>query len=157
MTLKTFLSARIVVPLLLAACAAAFFYWNSPERRIRAVLSEGRRAVESEDLERAMSQVSLQYRDDYGLTFLSLKRVAKRAFQEFEGMDIELSVVKTHVEDDRAVVLAKIDVYAGGPQGPEYLMGNPDAQHPAKITLIKEVLRWKIKNIEGIRPPFSDF
>lgn len=43
-----------------AAVIIGFFYWSSPERRIRAVLSDGEAAIEAKDLDRVMSHVSLQ-------------------------------------------------------------------------------------------------
>jgi hypothetical protein len=101
------------IVMLLAVTVASvigFLYWNSPERRIRAVLADGKTAIEAKDLDRAMSHVSLQYRDENGLAYLTVKKLLKMAFDQFEGFELRLSNVQMEIQKDRAVVRADLGV-----------------------------------------------
>ena len=59
---RTWVVAGLLV--IIVASMVGFWYWNSPDRRVRAVLADGETAIETKDLDRAMSHVSLQYRDE---------------------------------------------------------------------------------------------
>lgn len=149
----------IIVTLLavIAASVVGFLYWNSPERRIRAVLTDSKAAVEAKEMDRAMSHVSLQYRDENGFAYLTVKKLLKMAFDQFEGFELRLSKVQLEVEKDRAVVRADFETIGINKGEKSYLIGSREEPVPIRITLVKETMRWKIVSVDGIKIPFSDF
>src|SRR3990172_2202845 len=153
------LGARIVITLLavLAVGVIGFWYWNSPERRIRGVLTDSEAAVQAEDLDRVMSHISLQYRDDQGLAYLPLKRLMKMAFDQFEGLDVRLSDIRIDIKKDQALVQADLEVLVVQQHEKAYLMGSREQPLPIRISLANQTLKWKILSVNGIRLPFTDF
>ena len=147
----------LVVLAILAASVIGFLYWNSPERRIRAVLTDGKAAIEAKDLDRAMSHVSLKYRDENGLAYMTVKKLLKMAFDQFEGFDLRLTNVKLEIEKDRTVVHADLDVIGTNKGEKSYLIGSREEPVSIRITLVKETMRWQVLSVDGIRLPFAEF
>ena len=147
----------LIVLTILVASVIGFIYWNSPERRIRAVLTDGKAAIEAKDLDRAMSHVSLQYRDENGFAYMTVKKLLKMAFDQFEGFDLRLTNVSMEIQKDRAVVQTDLEVI-GIQQGEKsYLIGSREESVPIRITFVKETMRWQVVSVDGIRMPFSEF
>lgn len=151
--------AWIVITLLvvIAFGVIGFLYWNSPERRIRAVLSDSEAAVEAKDLDRAMSHVSLQYRDEQGLAYLPMKRLMKMAFGQFEGFDIRLTDIRIDINKDQALIQADLEVLVVSQNEKAYLIGSRQEPVPIRIALAKETLNWKILSVNGFRLPITEF
>ena len=141
----------------MAAAVIGFLYWNSPERRIRAVLADGKAAIEAKDMDRAMSHVSLQYRDQNGFAYMTVKKLLKMAFDQFEGFDVRLSNVKMEIKKDRAVVSADLDVVGIQKGEKSYLIGSQQEPVPIRVTFVKETMRWLVVSVDGIRMPFDEF
>lgn len=142
---------------LATASIIGFLYWNSPERRIRAVLSDGETAIEAKDLARVMSHVSLQYRDEQGFAYLTVKKLLEMAFDEFEGLDVRLSDVNIEVQEDRALVQTDSRVIITAQGEKAYIIGDHEEPVPVRIALAKETLKWRIQSVNGIRMPFNAF
>lgn len=150
---------RIIIPLLvvIGLGVIGFLSWNSPERRIRAVLSDSKAAIEAKDLDRAISHVSLQYRDEQGLAYLPMKRLMKRAFDQFEGFDVRLADIRIDISKDQALVQADLEILVVSQNEKAYLIGSQEEPVPIRITLAKEILDWKILSVNGIRIPSTEF
>jgi hypothetical protein len=152
---KTWITATLLA---LVICGViGFWYWNSPERRIRTVLSESEAAVEAKDLDRVMSHVSLQYRDDQGLAYLPLRKLMKLAFDQFEGLDVRLSDIRIDINKEQAIVRADLEVLVVSRNEKADLIGSRQEPIPIRIALTNETLKWKIISVNGIRLPFTEF
>src|SRR5512139_811682 len=77
-------------------------FWPSDERRIRVLIKDGIEAVESENIAAVMSRVSFSYRDDHGLTYLTLREWLKSQFQIFTEIDVEDGELSVSVSGDQA-------------------------------------------------------
>ena len=152
------LGPRVIIPLLAVIMLGVigFLSWDSPERRIRTALSDMKAAIESKDLDRAMSQVSLQYRDEQGLAYLPMKRLMKMAFDRFEGFDIRLSDIRIDINKDKALIQVDLEVIVGSPNEKAYLIGTQQEPLPIRIALSKEHMNWKILGVNGIRLPINE-
>lgn len=138
-----------ILVLLLVAMPAVCFLWPSDERRIKRLFTDGKRAIESENLEGVMSKVSYNYRDDYDLTYLYLKETLKNQFEELTDITVEYENLNIKVSKDTAT--ADVDVRVIATKGNEtgYIIG--DARSPAhfKFSLDKERTKWLIVGSEG--------
>lgn len=138
-----------------AAVIVGFLYWSSPERRIRAVLSDGEAAIEAKDLDRVMSHVSLQYRDERGFAYLTVKKLLRMACDEFEGFDLRLGNVHIDVQENGAVIQTDLEVLIIAQGKKAYLIGSREGPVPIRITMAKETMRWLVQSVDGIRMPFT--
>ncbi len=153
MKLRGWQVAGILV--VLAAAVVAFLYWNSPARRIRAVLSDGEAAIEAKDLDRAMSHVSFHYQDEHGFNFLAVKDLLKRIFEQFEGFDVRLTNITVDIHDERAVVRTDLELVVIVKGEKAYLIGSGEKPVPVRMTFTKDMLRWQVQSVDGLRLSFT--
>lgn len=123
----------------------------SDEARIRKGVREGARAIEAEDLETCLRHVSLHYKDEYGLTYLSVKGLLIRLFQEFDGFEIDLENLQI-ILLDKGTALATFDLKVKVSYRGEraYLLGSGDLSNRVRMSFAKEGGRWKVTQVEGV-------
>ncbi len=144
-------SRHAVVIGFIAVVALAWFFWDSPERAIRAVLRAGETAVEARDLTAAMSQVSRHYLDENGLNYLALRRALGWAFNRFQGLDVRMYDVSIDVSGDQAIAKAMLQVIVTADCSENrYLLGAAGLPERVTIKLVKEPLAWKVVSVNGI-------
>jgi hypothetical protein len=135
----------------IAVVALAWFFWDSPERAIRAVLREGETAVETKDLTTAMSQVSRHYLDENGLNYLALRRVLGWTFSRFQQLDVRMYDVSIDVNGNQATARAMLQVVLTAERSENhYLLGAAGLPELVTIKLVKEPLAWKVVSVNGI-------
>lgn len=141
----------IVLLSVLVIVLAAYLLWPSDESRIRKLFKEGATAVESGDIDRVMAKVSFNYRDDYGMTYLSLKETLKREFQRLSDISVEYGDLKIRVSENTA--LAELDIRVVATSGNEtgYIIGDIRTPLPLRFTLDKERAKWLIVRAEGFQ------
>lgn len=123
----------------------------SEEARIRKGVKEGVQAIEAKDLGKCLRHVSLHYKDDYGLTYLGVKRLLTQIFQEFDAFEIDLRNLRVTLLDKETASVAfdlKVKVSYGGQR--VYLLGSEDFSNRVKMSFIKEGGRWKVTQVEGV-------
>lgn len=123
------------------------------EQRIKRVIYDGKAAIEQEDLEGVMEQVSRSYKDDYGLTKVSIIPLFQRLFQQFDDIQIRIEEIQITVEEGstgRVSLQAWGTVSLGDERG--YLIGTPEAPCYVVFTLAKEGRKWRVIKTEGIIP-----
>jgi hypothetical protein len=137
----------IAVPLII------YLIWPSDESRIKKLFREGARAIEKEDLDGAMSKVSYNYRDEYGLTYLYMKELMKSAFQRMKDIKVEYENLKINISDRTATADMDVRIIANIGNNTGYIMG--DLPNPAhlKFTLEKQRTTWLVAKTEGL--PFN--
>jgi len=136
---------------ILLVVLAAYLLWPSDESRIRKLFKEGATAVESGEIDRVMAKVSFTYRDDYGMTYLSLKETLKREFQRLSDIGVEYGDLKIRVSENTA--LAELDIRVVATSGNEtgYIIGDIRAPLSLRFTLDKERAKWLIVRAEGFQ------
>lgn len=141
---------NLVVVFFILVVAATWYFWDSPEGAIRALLRDGEQAVESEDMARAMAHVSRQYLDENGLNYLAVRRVLGFAFNRFEAIDVRLREVRIDIEDGSASARGMLQVLVAQQANNAYLIGEPGLPDPVTITLVKGALGWRVTSVNGI-------
>ena len=123
----------------------------SDEARIKKGVKEGVEAIEAEDLEKCLRHVSIHYRDEYGLTYLGVKQLLSRIFQEFEAFEIDLGNLQITLLDKGTASAAfdlKVKVSYRGQNG--YLLGSGDFSNRVTMSFIKEGRKWRVTRVEGV-------
>lgn len=142
----------------------AYLLWPSDAARIRKLFKEGAGAVESKDLDGVMAKVSFRYRDDYGVTYLSLKEILKREFTRFSDIQVEYGAPEIRIirkggsrgehlsPDPPDMAVAEMDVRVVATAGTEtgYIVGDIKTPVHMRFTLGKERMKWLIVKAEGI-------
>jgi len=150
-------SRRRLILLVIVAAASIFVLLKhilvSDEERIRKVLSEGKAAIEREDLQGVMTQVSHYYRDEYGLNYLGVRALFKWVFEEFDDIAIHVEGMEVEIlENDKGKATLLTWATAKGRDKTGYIVGG--AQQPCRviITLEKERGKWRVIRATGVKP-----
>ena len=124
----------------------------SEEARIRKGVKEGVQAIEAKDLGKCLRHVSLHYKDEYGLTYLGVKQLLSKIFQEFEAFEIDLRDLRIILLDKGVASVAfdlKVKASYGGQRA--YIIGSGDDSNRIEMSFIKEGGRWKVNQVEGVQ------
>ena len=146
MSKKTVISLVILIlsPLII------YFLWPTDESRIKKLFREGAQAVEEEKIGDVMSKVSFNYTDEHGLSYITVKEVMGRVFQQMSGIKVEYEIKNIAVKEASATADLDIRVIASYGQEAGYAVG--DAAEPAhmKFYLEKERTKWLVNKTEGL-------
>jgi hypothetical protein len=96
---------KVIAIFILLSIAAAIFLMSgeaTEEEKIEAVLLQVRDGIEAEELSKAMSGFSENYRDESGATHDAIKGVLLRQFLKNKPSTIRLSPMVIAVKDDTA-------------------------------------------------------
>ena len=143
-----------VIALVLAALIYLLFVrplFISEEARIKRCIREGVQAIEAKDLGKCLRHVSFHYKDEYGLTYMSVKGLLTRIFLEFDAFEIDLRNVRIALLDKEAASVTfnlKIKGSYKGQMG--FLLGSGDSSNQIKMSFVKEGRRWKVTQVEGV-------
>jgi len=130
-----------------------YLVWPSDEARIKKLLKQGIMAVEQEDVENVMSKVSFNYRDDYGLTYFSIKEYMKKFFQQMNEIHVEYENLRIEVQEKTAFAEMDVRVVAQVGTDTGYVFGDyPNPKH-LKFILQKERTKWHVIKTDGL--PFE--
>lgn len=133
-----------VVLSLFVLALIAYLFWPSDESRIKKLFKEGAKAVESGDIDGIMAKVSYNYRDDYGMSYITLKEQLKRQFATLSDIDVEYEDLKIDVTGDAATAELKLRVVATIGKETGYILGDIKTPLVLKVTLAKEHTKWLI-------------
>ncbi len=125
-----------------------FLLFPSDERKIKRLFREAVSSFEKEDLEGLMKNVSYNYRDEYGFTYLYLKEFLKRIFSTYSNLKVEHENIKLKFSKDSAVI--EIDIRVIGTSGEEtgYIAGDIKTPLHFIFTLEKERFKWLVVKSE---------
>lgn len=134
----------IIIPVMI------YVLYPTDELRIKKLIKRGAIAIEQEDLDKVMSFVSFNYRDDYGMTHLYVREAFKRLFNVYDTLDIEYEGIRISVNEKKAI--AEMDVRVVVAQGADagYLVGDAGNALHITLTLEKEKVRWQVMKTEGL-------
>ncbi len=140
--------------LLFAAPVVVYLLWPSDESRIRKLFREGAKAAEEKRLDDIMSNVSFNYSDEHGLTYLFLKEGLGRIFRELDGIKVEYEIAGIDIRDGNAT--AEVDLRAIASRGQEtgYVAGDAARPLHMKFFLEKERTKWLVVKTEGLPAGF---
>jgi hypothetical protein len=121
----------------------------SDEARIKRVIHKGKTAIEQEDFEGALTHVSRDYQDDYGLNKMAIAALLKRLYAQFDDINIhDIEIREAGL--GQAALLPWVTARWGEEIG--YIVGS--AENPSRVvfTLAKEGRHWRIIKTDGVEP-----
>jgi hypothetical protein len=140
----------LIFHIVFAFAFLAYLLWPTDESRIKKLFKEGSEAVEREDLDSVMSNVSFNYRDDYGLTFLSMKESLQSVFKRMSGIKITRENLVIKINDKTAAGDLDVRIVATVGNNTGYVMGDLRKPVHLRFTLEKEKMKWLVTKTEGL-------
>lgn len=143
---------RTIISLLVLMLSPVIIYllWPSDEARVRKLIKQGAAAIEKEDLDRVMSLVSFNYRDDYGLTYILIRKVFEEQFRAMSDIKIEYENLKVQAAGEKATADLDLRVIATIGNNTGYIFGDLRQAAHLKLSLEKEHARWHATKAEGL-------
>ncbi len=143
----------IILFLLIISPVIIYFLWPSDESRIKKLIKQGAGAIEKGEIDNVMSKVSFNYQDDYGFTYLLIKRVLEEQFKTMSDIKIEYENLKIAVKENSATAELDVRVIATIGNQTGYVIGEIKRPEHLKFTLEKEHAKWLVIKTEGL--PFQ--
>jgi hypothetical protein len=140
----------LIFHIVFAFAFLAYLLWPTDESRIKKLFKEGSEAVEREDLDSVMSNVSFNYRDDYGLTFLSMKESMQSVFKRMGGIKITRENLVIKINDKTATGDLDVRIVATVGNNTGYVMGDLRKPVHLRFTVEKEKMKWLVTKTEGL-------
>ena len=139
------------------AAVACFFLIKylivSDEARIKRVINKGRAAIEQEDFEGALTHVSREYQDDYGLNKMAIAALLKRLYAQFDDINIHVGEIYIVIRE-AGLGEATLHTWVTARWGEEigYIVGSAENPSRGVFTLAKEGRQWRVIKTEGVEP-----
>jgi hypothetical protein len=140
----------LIFHIVFAFAFLAYLLWPTDESRIKKLFKEGAEAIEREDLDAVMSKVSFNYRDDYGLTFPTMKESMQSVFKQMSDIKITHENLAIKINDKTATGDLDVRIIATIGNNTGYVMGDLRKPVHLRFTLEKEKMKWLITKTEGL-------
>ncbi|MEK6690812.1 MAG: hypothetical protein AABY78_05875 [Nitrospirota bacterium] len=130
------------------------FVFVSEEKKISRVIEAGEKALEAKDLDGCMKRLSYNYSDEYGLSYLQVKKFLERFFHEFQKIDIEKEILNIEVKEKDARVSMNLIIVVTLQEQTGYFLGTHAKPELIKIDLEKVRTNWLVKKVEWPKKVF---
>ncbi|MEW6715339.1 MAG: hypothetical protein AB1306_09660 [Nitrospirota bacterium] len=147
---NSFKKTYLYLLLFLIVAAAVFVLYPTDEKRIRRVISGSEEALSKEDIEKLLEYISFNYRDDYGNSYLILKKRMEIVFKRLDDIEFEKNLLKITVQDKTAVADLNVKVIATEGATREYIIGDSVTWQGIKVYFEKSPYKWKIVKVAGL-------
>lgn len=144
----------ILIVLLIIVPIIIYFLWPSDEARIKKLIKEGSEAVEKKELDAVMAKVSFNYQDEYGASYILIKKTFEQQFKVWSDINIERENLKITVKENTAFAELDVRVIATIGNQTGYIIGDIKTPAHLKFSLEKERAKWLITKTEGLKPSF---
>jgi len=123
-----------------------YVFWPGAEAQIRKAIKSSIEAAEKGDASGVMANVSLNYHDDHGMSYLYLKKIIENEMGRYSDMKVEIDSLKVRVIGEKAYASLQVRVIATGPDGSRgYWLGDIDNPFFMELEMKNEKPRgWKV-------------
>ena len=138
----------LVFLIIIIICVVIFS--PTDKKRIWKVIVASEKAIIDEDIDGLMEGISFNYRDEYGGTYLLIKRRMETVFKRLDNIDTEIQLVKISVDKKQAEADINVRVTASHGEGRSYIAGDPANWQNMKIYLEKLRYKWEVISVKGL-------
>jgi hypothetical protein len=140
----------ILIALLLICAVVAYILYPTDRKRIRNVIVSCEDAIIREDIDGFMKNISFNYTDDYGGSYMSLKKRMEAVFRRLDDIEIERDPMEIKINEDSAEAGITVRVIAseGGSRG--YIIGDALNARGIKIYLDRSTYKWEVIRVDGV-------
>ena len=130
--------------LVVAVVIIAIVVFPSDKKRIRKAIRTCEQAIINENSEALMSLISFNYSDDYGGSYLMLKKRSERLFKTYDDYEIIADIVGITVNEGKAIADLKVSIIASEGNERGYLLGDAGSHRKIKVYFEKDKFGWAI-------------
>jgi hypothetical protein len=130
------------------AVVGVVLFFPTEEKRVWKVIVRAENAVVNEDLDGLMDQVSFNYSDGYGGSYLTVKKRMESIFQRYNDINVDKQLVIMSVTDGQASVDLNVLVTATGRKGTTNIAGEARDWQEMRVYLEKTSYQWEIVRVE---------
>ena len=123
-----------------------YIFWPGAEEQIKKAINSSMESAEAGDAKGVMANVSLNYHDDHGMSYLYLKKIIEKEMKRYSDMEVEVVSLKVRVLGEKAYASLQVRVMATGPDGARgYWLGDIDNPFFMELEMKNEKPRgWKV-------------
>ena len=139
-----------VLAALILCAAAVYIFYPTDEKRIIRVINNSEDAVAEKNIDKLMEYVSYNYRDDYGSSYIQIKKILQTVLSRLNDIKIERTITKISVRENFAEAELDVRVIASEGKNRGYIIGDAGQAAAIKIFFEKSSYKWLITEIEGV-------
>jgi len=130
--------------------AVLFIFYPTDEKRIKRVIAGSEEALLKKDVDGLFEYISYNYRDDYGSTYLILKKRMQIEFKRLNDIEIEKNLLRITVQEQSAEAELNVRVIASEGASREYIIGDAVNWQRIKVYFEKSHYKWQIIKVAGL-------
>ena len=134
----------------LCVAVVIYIFYPTDEKRVRKIISNSEEAIISEDIDKLMEFVSYNYKDDYGNSYLLLKKRMQSVFGRLDDLEIERNIIKISVKNSDAEAELSVRVSVSEGEDRVYIIGDAGMAQTIKVFFKKSPYKWLITEVEGM-------
>jgi hypothetical protein len=140
-----------IIIFLLIVAAIGVKLIPTDRNRIQKVIDSCKTALLNNDISGLMENVSFNYSDDYGDSYLLLKKRMEGLLMRFSDFEITVDMMGIKVDEKSAEADLKVSVIASEEDDRGYLIGDAGWPQDMKVYFEKSpALQWKIMRVERV-------
>ena len=127
-----------------------YILYPTDEKRIISVINKSEDAVADKNIDKLMEYVSYNYRDDYGASYIQIKKILQTVLSRLNDIKIERTITKISLRENFAETELDVRVIASEGENRGYIIGDPGQAAAIKIFFEKSSYKWLIIKVEGV-------
>ena len=140
----------IFLSLFFIFAAVVFVIYPTDEKRIKRVIAGSEEALLKEDIDGLFEFISYNYQDDYGDSYLILKKRMQIVFKRLDDIEIEKNLLGITVNEKSAEADLNVKVIASEGELREYIIGDAVTWQGIKVYFEKSPYKWKIVKVADL-------
>ncbi|MBI4679740.1 MAG: hypothetical protein HY753_00635 [Nitrospirae bacterium] len=142
----------IIVFLTLSVLCLISIYvlYPTDERRIIRIINNSEDAIVEKNIDKLMEYVSYNYRDDYGASYIQIKKILQTLLSRLNDIKIERNITKISLRENFAEAELDVRVIALEGENRGYIIGDAGQAAAIKIFFEKSSYKWLITKVEGV-------
>jgi len=140
----------LFILLIFIVAAVVFIFYPTDEKRIKRVIAGSEEALLQEDIDGLFEYISYNYRDDYGSSYLILKKRMQIVFKRLDDIEIEKNLLRITVQEKIAEAELNVKVIASEGASREYIIGDAVTWQGIKVYFEKSPYKWEIVKVSGL-------
>lgn len=142
----------IVIFLTLSVLCLISIYvlYPTDERRIIRIINNSEDAIVEKNIDKLMEYVSYNYRDDYGSSYIQIKKILQTVLSRLNDIKIERTITKISLRENFAEAELDVRVIASEGENRGYIIGDAGQAAAIKIFFEKSSYKWLIIKVEGV-------
>ncbi len=128
----------------------------SDKKRIRKIIGQCEQSVVGEDLKSLMGHISFNYSDDYGGSYMMLKKRAEGLFKSYDDFEIASDIKGINITEEKAVADLRVSLIASAGNERGYLLGDAGGHRKLRVYLEKSPYGWQVIRLAGLSEKEQD-